>query len=114
MLVKKYLKLLKAYIQENKNEPTLEECKEALLKETLGADGVSIGLTVLWLEEDIKDKEKRNKKSRKLLIKWLKSEMRPYADFGSFSPFVKDVCHRYFQCRKEHLEKVLNDETRNK
>jgi hypothetical protein len=86
-------------------EPSLEECKKAIEKQTIGADALSIAFTILWLKEDIRTLQRRNRKSRNMLIKWLKSEMRWYADLGSFNPFVRDFTNKYFIYRKEYLEK---------
>ena len=104
------------YVKNEKveDELTYEDCVKALKKKTLGADGVSIALTILWLQEDMKDECRRNRRSDRKLIKWLKSEMRWYADYGSLNPIVGRVVNEYFEClrdrRKHEREEAKKDE----
>lgn len=98
------------YVKNEKIEDkiTYTDCVKALRKKTIGADGVSIALTILWLEKDIKELNRRNRISCKKLIKWLKSEMREYADYGSYDPFVNKVTCQYFECLRDRRRKELD------
>ena len=89
---------------------TYEDCKRAYESRTIGADGISIALTIAWLREGLPTLETRNKRSRRKLIRYLKSEMRLYADYGSFSPMVNVIVKHFYLCKMEQLTpKEQND-----
>lgn len=90
---------------------TLEDLKSAKDSEGIGADGVSIAVAILWLRDRKKKTHSfRNKRSLSKMIRWLKSEMRSYMDFGSWDPFVGDVCKRIYTLMYEkRLREQEND-----
>ena len=88
-------------------EFSLEDLEYAKNKESIGADGVSIAVAILWLrDQKKKSHSSRNKKSLSKMIRWLKSEMRSYMDFGSWDPFVGDVCKRIYTLMYEKALKL--------
>lgn len=92
-------------------EFSLEDLEYAKNKESIGADGVSIAVAILWLrDQKKKSSSSRNKRSLSKMIRWLKSEMRSYMDFGSWDPFVGDVCKRIYTLMYEkRLKEQEND-----
>lgn len=88
---------------------TYSGCVKAVRKKTLGADGISIALTILDLRKDIKSLQPRNRRSTKKLIKWLKSEMRWYADYGSFDVLVGVIVNHYYECLRDRKRKELDE-----
>ena len=93
---------------------TYTDCAKAVRKKTLGADGISIALTILDLRKDIKSLKRRNQRSTKKLIKWLKSEMRWYADYGSFDVLVGVVVKHYYECLRDRRRKALDEAKKDK
>lgn len=90
---------------------TLEDLKNAKDSEGIGADGVSIAVAIIYLRNIIKDSCcRRNKVSGRKMVRWLKSEMRSYMDFGSWDPFVGDVCKRIYTLM---YEKRLREQENN-
>lgn len=94
MRKEKFIKIVKQEVA--KTPLTIKGCEYAVNAETIGADGISIALTILWLRE---------LKGYKHLIKFLKSEMKKYNEFRSFEIFVGIICKRFYQCKLEQLKK---------
>lgn len=91
---------------------TFDDLKYAVCKDSIGADGFSIAFSIIWLrDKKKKSHSSRNKKSLSKMIRWLKSEMRSYMDFGSWDPFVGDVCKRIYTLMYEKAirEKEVNE-----
>lgn len=108
---------IKLVVECEKQEPlTIKDYDEIIdnYHKKLGADGVLIALTINWFREDLKDLSLRNRKSKKKLIKWLKSEMRWYNDLGSFDPCVGDMVNRFAVCKRDKLKKESQIETAKK
>lgn len=85
-----------------KENLTIEEIEKAIESRTIGADCISISLVINEEISNMKSKSKRNRKSSKKYIKWLKSEMRSYADYCSFNPLIGDITNRYFEILLEN------------
>lgn len=108
-LKEKYIKLVVKEWKKKSVEEKLKDAKTCYDDNThLGACGIEIALTIAWLRENLVNKiSKRNKKSDKLLIKWLKSNMRDYCDFGTFDSWVGEICKRFWGCEISLLEEEL-------
>lgn len=107
-------RFIKMVVKEYEKNPfTAEQARAAANKWTLGADGISMALTIAWIR-DMKPGAFRNKVSDWLLVLWLKSCMRRYADFGNFDPLAADIVRRYYTILAEKLEKKedLNNDVR--
>lgn len=107
-------RFIKMVVKEYENNPfTAEQARAAANKWLLGADGISMALTIAWIR-DTKLSAFRDKVSKWLLILWLKSCMRRYADFGIFNPLVAAIVRYYYTILAEKLEKKedLNNDVR--
>lgn len=94
MRKEKFIKIVKQEVA--KTPLTIKDCEYAVNRETIGADGISIALTILWLRE---------LKGYKHLIKFLKSKMKKYYEFRSFDGMVGVICHYFYGVKLEHLKK---------
>ena len=98
-MMKKASKTLKPF--------TNEDFKKALecLNKSIGVDGSILIPFIAYCINNKKDKCRRNKRSDEKLIKWLISESRPYADFGTYNPFINRLCKHWCECNIEKGEK---------
>ena len=98
-------KFIKKTIEYYDRHPlTAAQARAAANKFTIGADGKSMALTLAWLHETA-PRCFRNKVSNWLLMLWLGSCMRKYADFGNFDPIAACVVKRYYTLLAEKLER---------
>lgn len=106
-------RFIKMVVKEYEKNPfTAEQARAAANKKSMiGADGASMALTIAWLRET-KPSKLRNKISDWLLIIWLKSCMRRYANFGNYNPLAACVVRYYYTALADRLEEreALNKE----
>lgn len=94
-----------------KDDPRLwtAESLEELLRGLENCLGVPGTILVPFIGAEIEDIKKysayRNRRSQRLFVKWLLSEARNYADFGSLNPYVNAICKYSFKIWLERSKK---------
>ena len=94
-MMKKASKTLKPYTKEEFEK--VLEC----LNNSIGVSGDILIRFIAYCINNSKDKSRRNKRSDEKLIKWLISAARPYADFGTYNPFINSLCKHWCKCNIE-------------